>query len=267
METALELATRNAEKARFIAIWALTANLPKPLIYADVGALWGTDNNFIRLLGDQKRLRMIGFEPDESECARLRQGAPDDIYLPIGVGDEDRTRQFYVTMFGANSSFLEPDLAAFRGWPHAETFRVVRTVDLPMRRFDSLIGEGAIPQPDFLKIDAQGFELNVLKGCGERLRDVIGIRLETQLRPLYKGQATFFDIHAFLLGEGHILRDLRLTQPIGHEVVEMEAFFSQDPALGQDLGVLKIWELIHDIPPGRTVQVNGSAIQFTTLML
>src|ERR1700742_2150063 len=120
METAIELATRNSEKARMIAIWALTNSLPAPLIYADIGALWGTDNSFVKLLSNQKRLRMVGFEPDESECAKLRQSAPNDIYLPIGVGDENCTRQFYVTVFGANSSFLEPDLAAFGGWPHAE---------------------------------------------------------------------------------------------------------------------------------------------------
>jgi FkbM family methyltransferase len=184
METALELATRNADKARMIAIWLLTNDLASPLVYADVGALWGTDNSFIKHLSLQNRLRTIGFEPDEPECAKLRQNRPNDIYLPIGIGDEDRLRQFYITAFIANSSFLEPDLAAFCGAPHADTFKVVKTIDVEMRRFDSLIAEGAIPQPDFLKIDSQGFELNILDGCGDRLRDVIGIRLETQLRPL-----------------------------------------------------------------------------------
>jgi hypothetical protein len=137
---------------------------------------------------------------------------------------------------------------------------------MPMRRIDSLIAEGALPQPDFLKIDAQGFELNVLKGCGANLRDVVGIRLETQLRPLYKDQATFFEIYAFLRGYGFILRDIRLTYPIGYEIVEIEAFFSQNPPQAGRHEVIRIWELLHDIPPGRTVEVRDGRVHFSTLL-
>jgi hypothetical protein len=87
-----------------------------------------------------------------------------------------------------------------------------------MRRLDTLMAEGVIPQPDFIKIDAQGFELNILKGCGDKLRNLIGIRLEAQLRPLYKEQPTFFDIYSFMNNAGLILRDIRLTYPIGYEL-------------------------------------------------
>ncbi len=266
METALELAGRNALKARMLGLWSLTKALPRPLIYCDIGALWGVDNELVIQLNQMGRLRIVGFEPDQAECDRLTQASPGNAYLPFGIGDIDAVRPFYVTVFNANASFLEPDPAAFGGLPHAETFRVMRTVEMPMRRLDTLISEGATPQPDFLKIDAQGFELNILQGCGSALQSVVGLRLETQLRPLYKNQATLFGLYEYLRSQNFILRDLRVTYPIGYEVVELEAFFSKPPDAGPERDRLRIWEVLHDIPSGRTVQVTNGRIQFSALM-
>ncbi|WP_272941132.1 FkbM family methyltransferase [Chthoniobacter flavus] len=70
-----------------------------------------------------------------------------------------------------------------------------------------------------MKIDAQGFEYNVLRGFGAKLQNVLGIRLETQLRSLYKGQALFRDIYEYLKSNGFILRDVRITYPFEYEVV------------------------------------------------
>jgi FkbM family methyltransferase len=239
-------------------VLSLAASLDRPLVYVDVGALWGVDNPMVKQLASNGKLRVVGFEPDEAECARLRQANPADIYLPYGVGDVDGSLPFHITHFNACSSFLEPDMSAWGDSPHAELVRVVRTIDMPTRRLDSLIGEGAIPMPDFMKIDSQGFELNILKGCGEALRQLVGVRLETHLRPIYKGEATFFEIFAFMNNTGFILRDLHLTFPFEFEAVEFEAFFSIDPrgVNGARLEILKIWELMHNIPAGRTIK-NG----------
>ncbi len=225
METALELAARMAQKARMLAVWSLTNNLPQPLIYCDIGALWGVDNEYVTQLNQLGRLRVVGFEPDQSECDRLMRANPGNIYLPFGIGDVDQARTFYVTAFNACASFLEPDLSAFPGLPHAGMYRVVRTLDLTVRRLDSLIREQAVPQPDFLKIDAQGFESAILQGCGAALDSIVGLRFETQLRPIYKGRATFFALYELLRARDFILRDLRVTHSVAYKVVELEAFF------------------------------------------
>jgi FkbM family methyltransferase len=257
MDTALTIALRNASKARTLGGLALASNLPAPLVYADVGALWGIDNPVIQELRARKRLRVVGFEPDAAECERLRAANPDDVYLPFGVGDVDGQRPFYVTAFGACSSFLEPDPAALRGAPHEGLFRVASISAIPQRRMDSLIAQGQIPAPEMAKIDVQGFELQVLQGFGSRLDGVVGVRLETQLRPLYKGQALFMDIYAYMASRGFILRDLRLAPPFVYEVVELEAYFSRDPRMiGERYRALKLWEVIHDIPPGQTFSIN-----------
>jgi FkbM family methyltransferase len=257
MELALDIAARNHFKARIAAVLALAPRLPGPLVYADVGVLWGVDNPVLQFLRDNRYVRVIGFELDPGECERLQAAQPNDLYLPFGVGDVDGTRSFYMTAFSACSSFLEPDLDSFRGAPHVDLFRVVRTAELPMRRFDSVIREGTIPSIDFLKIDSQGFELNVLQGFGAELDKLLGVRLETQFRPMYKNQGLFHDIYDYLSARGFILRDLRLTYPTVFEVVELEAYFSRDPqTIGDRVVALKLWDLLHDIPPGRTVALR-----------
>jgi FkbM family methyltransferase len=257
METSLEIASRNQEKARIVAALAIAAGLSKPLVYADVGALGGIDNPVIAILKQNKRLRIIGFDPNEAECQRLRAANPDDLYLPFGVGDADGPKPLFLTAFAHCSSFLEPDMTACAGMPHQALYNVRSTPVFPVRRFESLIREGETPCPDFLKIDAQGYELNILKGFGSNLKDLLGVRLEAHLRPLYKGQALFMGIFTFMRSNGFLLRDVRLTYPFEYEVFELEAFFSPDPrTVGDRFRALKIWEMAHDIPPGRTMTVN-----------
>ena len=265
METAISLASMNSDKAKMVAVTVLAKNLKRPLVYVDVGALWGVDNHLVNSLNLMGFVKIIGFEPDENECAKLRGQNSNNTYLSVGVGDEDCLRKFYITTFNACSSFLEPDLAALAGAPHRDLFHVTRTVEIPMRRLESLLVEGAIQQPDFLKIDAQGFELNILNGCGSCLDNIIGIRLETQFRPVYKGQATFGDIYSFLSKRKFILRDLRLTNSFGYECIEAEAFFSRDPSRREHTTEMTIWDLIHDIRPGQTVEIKDGRCNFMML--
>jgi len=254
MDTVLDIHTRNVEKTRIIGALALASNLTAPLTYLDVGASWGVDNALVRRLCQSKKMRVVGFEPDPQEYAKLRAACPEDLYFECGLGDEDIERKFYNCASSANSSFLEPDLEAFSVPFRREQFHVVSTPQMAMRRVDSLIREGKMPAPDFVKIDAQGFEFNVLKGFGQELGRALGFRIETQLRPMYKGQAMFPEIYNLMRSRGFILRDIRPMWPDLYEVVEVEVYFSQDPrSVGDRFQTLKLWELMHDIPQGRTV--------------
>jgi len=268
METALDIASRNLLKARTQAVLALSEQLTAPIVYADVGVLWGIDGPLLKMLRDQQRMRIIGFDLNAEECERLKATNPYDMYFAFGVGDVDAMRPFYVTAFAANSSFLEPDLDALTGLRHRDIFRVVNAGAAQMHRFDTLIAAGTVPAPHFLKIDAQGFEYHVLRGFGTELQNVLGIRLETQLRGLYKGQVLFHDIYEFLRSNGFILRDVRIAYPFAYEIVELEVFFSRDPKHltgSEALRPLRIWELIHDIPPGRTIGLENGQVNWLTL--
>lgn len=72
-------------------------------------------------------------------------------YYNLALGDEDGERQFFVAANRFESSF-------YRGDPGAEE-RIV-----PIRRLDSLHREGVLPQADYIKLDCEGFEPEILRG-------------------------------------------------------------------------------------------------------
>lgn len=86
------------------------------------------------------------------------------------------------------SSFLQ--LGEF-GWGRIEKESTVEVTTL-----DSFLAENGIEQVDILKSDTQGYELEVLKGAEQALRDTrIGlIYLELIFSPMYKGLPPFHQI-------------------------------------------------------------------------
>jgi hypothetical protein len=55
-----------------------------------------------------------------------------------------------------------------------------------------------IESPAILKIDVQGFELEVLRGAMECLKLIDSVYLEVSFKPLYKNQCDFDSIHKLL---------------------------------------------------------------------
>ena len=84
--------------------------------------------------------------------------------------------------------------------------------DVPVERLEDLIASGKVPQPDLVKVDIQGGELDVLKGLGRYLPHVSFLTLETWLAksygqkvPLYHELVSFllqYDIHLVDLSDG-----------------------------------------------------------------
>lgn len=77
---------------------------------------------------------------------------------------------------------------------------MVRTETVPLRRLDALLD--GCDGPMLLKVDVQGAELEVLKGAGDRLRDVSVILVEAPFEYAYDGASSFDDIYAFLTSQG-----------------------------------------------------------------
>ena len=65
---------------------------------------------------------------------------------------------------------------------------------VPMRSLDSLMAEGAMPQADFLKVDVEGYEADVLAGAKEMLAGgVLGIEVETSFMTSPAFPKSFFE--------------------------------------------------------------------------
>jgi hypothetical protein len=120
-----------------------------------------------------------------------------------------------------------------------------------------LYHQGTVPAPDAIKIDAQGFEHQILLGFGSLLQDCLGIELEAHFYPLYRGQKLLHDIISLMSDHGLVLRTLQHVAQFDGDLVEVNAFFTKSrfavrsltPDQRRKFSLLtKVWEL-PEYPP------------------
>jgi FkbM family methyltransferase len=182
----------------------------KPLTYVDVGARRGRVPRWAAVL---KNTRYVGFEADAAESARLQQSAkPGHTYVAAAVGRTNETRTFHVTANPACASLLEPNLEFLQQFEGlAPQFQVQRSIEMTTRPLDACLAEHAIDAPDFLELDTQGSELDILQGAARALREhIAGVQVEVEFAEMYLGQPLFADIDADLRARGFQLVDLSL---------------------------------------------------------
>jgi FkbM family methyltransferase len=111
-------------------------------LVVDVGANMG---DLIHYFPNQ---RYIGFEPSPKEFEALEKNKQSNCEVyNLCIGEEDKEITFYVSSAGADSSIFQP-------------VKVESVIQVKQRKLDELI-HGPIK---LLKIDAEGAELEVIKG-------------------------------------------------------------------------------------------------------
>lgn len=182
-----------------------------PLTALDIGARGGFSPDLDHIAS---AVEGHGFEPELVECARLNESANRYPYRslrfhPYAVGEPNTNRTFYRYRAPGCSSLLEGDKAIARGFSRGDYFHLegqdhISTIPLP-----EALHQGNIGHPQFLKIDIQGAELEVLRTASDIIRDaVLVIRVEVEFLPIYRNQPLFHDVDAFLQRAGFELMDL-----------------------------------------------------------
>jgi FkbM family methyltransferase len=161
----------------------------------------------------------VGFEPDLEECRRLNEsvGAAGPYrslaFLPFGLGREDGYRTLHLCRSRGTSSLFSPNRAFLDRFPAPDRFDVEREVSVPVRAFDGMVSDPALRLPgriDFVKVDTQGSELDVLLGARKTLCDqVVAVEVEVEFAQLYDSSVFFRDIDSYLAECGFTLFKLR----------------------------------------------------------
>jgi hypothetical protein len=111
----------------------------------------------------------------------------------------------FTTAYSAGSGFYRTgELMA--GTENERNVEVVGTTEVEVKTLDSL----GLRQIDFLKIDAELAELDVLEGAQEQLRAVIGVELEVHFPKRPAEAACFAEVDAFLRAHEFELYDLEV---------------------------------------------------------
>lgn len=243
------------------------------IVYVDVGARWGIPRPWKDFLDV---VTVIGFEPDAIECNRLNARAQNEglpvKYLPNALYNRREDVVLNITRNPGCSSLLKPNRDILEEFPEPERFDITNTVTLNGDTLDSVLEQNRVADVDFLKIDTQGTELDILRGAERTLsKHVFGIEIEAEFVELYKGQALFADIDTFLRGKGFILFDLNrhrwkrrnvpANMPCRGQIVFCEALYLRAASAGylsriekiQGLKLIFIAALLGYYDYGRTI--------------
>lgn len=151
-----------------------------------------------RSLLDLGLAEVMGFEPQPEALAALRAAAgPRESHLPHALGD-GAPALLRLTRSSGFASVHPPEAAAARLCGFARGMEVVGEIAVETRRLDEL----GLPRPDFLKIDAQGAELAILRHGRETLGQALAVQIELRLLPIYCGEPPVGDLLAELAGQG-----------------------------------------------------------------
>jgi FkbM family methyltransferase len=100
------------------------------------------------------------------------------VVMPIAIAEKDGSAELHLNAYEASSSLLPADEAGVKSWVTEQEFKVIGSVTVPTMRLDTFMDGASIESVDFLKIDAQGLDLEVVKSAGDRLKDVTKVQLE-----------------------------------------------------------------------------------------
>ncbi len=135
---------------------------------------------------------VTGFEPQAGALARLEQSAgPRERYLPYALGD-GTSRILHVCELEGMTSLLVPDparLALFNLFPIWGNVKA--RIPVSTKCLDDV---AEIAHLDFLKMDVQGGELDILRHGRARLAEAVMVQTEVSFVPLYEGQPVFGEI-------------------------------------------------------------------------
>jgi FkbM family methyltransferase len=169
-----------------------------PLTYVDIGARATKGNRFV---GTFPQARYIGFEPDSEECKRLNALNIDrHHFYPQAIGYNREIRTLYVTRNPACSSLYEPNFQEMNRFLECgPDFDVLEKKAVETMSLDDWYRDADVSGAEFLELDTQGSELDILQGCEHLLAtSILGLRVEVEFFPLYKNQPLFSEVDSYL---------------------------------------------------------------------
>lgn len=178
MPTASESTSDDSKMMRFYAQWVRPGNL-----VFDVGANFGARTSVFLKLG----ARVVAIDPQERCIAELRARFGDNervtiVQTALGANEGHATMMVSnaLTVSSLSSQWIDKVKASGR----FEGCRWDKQVTVPVTRMDDLIAEHG--RPAFVKIDVEGFELEVLRGLTQPVPAIsyefVGEAVETAIQ-------------------------------------------------------------------------------------
>jgi FkbM family methyltransferase len=170
------------------------------------------------------------FEPFQAsfEATKKLYGSDPRVSLTqAGVGAAPGRKSLNVLNESlVSNSFLKPSDATWDAvkYQHGS----VTQVEVPVVTLDEYAADKKLNSVYLLKIDVQGFELEVLRGATNLLPRVDHIFVEAGIQRLYENAARFDEVFAFLADAGFHLMTMRAWHRGNHVLMETDMLFRRN---------------------------------------
>ncbi len=152
----------------------------------DVGANVGQYGKMLRQSGYAGHI--FSFEPVNSTYQQLLNAAANDPLwhtFKYALGSEEGEKQINVSTRSDLSSFFQPTELCGELFPEGLT----GSEKVAVRRLDSVFDDLLSSVPNhrvFMKVDTQGFDLEVIAGAKECIKHIVGLQAELALQHIYQ---------------------------------------------------------------------------------
>jgi len=165
-------------------------------IIIDCGANYG--DLYLKLSNLIEPENYIGIEPSPSDFETLKLNTDNKCrIINKGLGNTNGTLPFYISLSEADSSFIKPS-------------HFTKTINIPVIRLDKLIEELNLNRIKLLKVEAEGYEPEVLEGLADKIEICEYIAIDGGYERGAKNEQTFTAVTNYLLDNNFKMIDIYL---------------------------------------------------------
>ena len=195
----------------------------RPAAVVDIGAFRGEWTQMAQAVFPEAQFLMVEAQPSQ-------QPTLEAVARTLG-----RNVAVRIALLGPESR----EAATLHQYDHAATAASVlsdprsshsRSITCPMVTLDQLLADAGFPAVGLLKLDVQGFELEVLKGARQTLEQAEAILLEVSLIALYQNNPLLHEVTAFMHDRGFCTYDVcsLVRRPLDDALCQTDLLFLRE---------------------------------------
>ena len=197
------------------------------IIAVDVGSQGGFNSDAFFSKNYIRFFKPILFDPIKDDVPKK-----DEIYINKGLWSSQKTKNLYILgkRPGSSSMYIpNKDSLKIYGFKEKDfkLFEVTSTQQIECDTIENSLNELKIRNIDYLKVDTQGAELEILKGLG-KYKPLL-IKCEVQIYPMYKDVPEWTELLQYLSKLNYMISDWRqIGSSCARSPVEMDMIFIPD---------------------------------------
>jgi len=173
-------------------------NLVKDLDFKTVFDIGSNKGQFILLIEKLFKDKIFySFEPIREILEKQKnffKNKENFFFYNLGIGEKSEKKKFYITNRRDSSSFLKVE-HRIKG---NKDYQIEEEREINIKSLDEIFNQKILLEPILMKIDVQGFELEVLKGSSNILRKIKYIIIEVSNSEIYSKQPLSNEIIEYL---------------------------------------------------------------------